>query len=581
MKKNVTPLICLACLMMLNAGIAQKTEKPSAASYNVKWEYNVHIPMRDGVKLSANVSRPDTDGSFPVIVDRTPYGKNRKPFFDNAAYFAQRGYVYVMEDCRGRYDSEGEFKPWINEGHDGYDTIEWAARQPWSNGSVGSTGGSYGAWDQMFAAVEQPEHLKTMILISIPPDAYPAAYQGGAFGLQTLDWSIIVDGRTFQEYPSNLADAYRHLPVSSMDKAAGRSMPETLQAWAQHETYDDYWKQRSYLSKLSRIQVPILHIDGWYDSPDATIENYNGMITQGATPTARSRQKMILGPWLHSTFSSSKVGEVDFGPDAPIDLHAVSLGWFDCQLKGLNCQDVYANGPIKLFVMGENRWRQEKEWPLKRAQLTPFYFHSNGHASTRTGDGSLSREAPASEPVDSFTYDPSDPTPSTDDPAAMGARSVLDERQMELRKDVLVFTSAPLAEPVEVTGPIRIKLWAASSAKDTDWAAKIIDVHPDGEAQRLQDGILRARTRDSVEHPSLLTPEKIYEYTIDLLDISDLFQAGHRIQVVITSSNFPDFDRNLNTGNSNENTAELQVAKQTIYHDAAHPSHILLPIIPK
>lgn len=231
--------------------------------------------------------------------------------------------------------------------------------------------------------------------------------------------------------------------------------------------------------------------------------------------------------------------------------------------------------------MGENRWRSEKEWPLKRAQLTPFYFHSNGHASTRTGDGSLSKELRASEPADIFIYDPNDPVPSTDDPAAMGAHSVLDERQMELRKDVLVFTSEPLEKPVEVTGPIHIKLWAASSAKDTDWAAKIIDVHPDGEAQRLQDGILRARSRESIEHPSLLTEGKIYEYTIDLLDISNLFQKGHRIQVVITSSNFPDFDRNLNTGNSNENTAETRIAKQTIYHDAAHPSHILLPIVPR
>lgn len=579
MKANSKSLIFLVWLVMLNAGDAQKTDQSGAVSYKVKWEYNVPIPMRDGVKLSANISRPEAEGRFPVIVDRTPYGKNRKPFFDNAAYFAQHGYVYVMQDCRGRYDSEGVFKPWINEGQDGYDTIEWAARQPWSNGKVGTTGGSYGAWDQMFAAEEQPEHLKTMIVISPPPDTYPAAYQGGAFGLQALDWAIIVDGRTFQEYPGNLAEAYRHLPVSSMDEAAGRSMPETLRAWTQHEAYDDYWKQRSYLKNLSRIKATVLHIDGWYDAPDATLDNYNGMIAQGAQ--AGGRQKVILGPWLHSTFSSSKVGDIDFGPDAPIDLNATSLGWYDCQLKGVNCDQTYTDGPIKLFVMGENHWRSEKEWPLKRTHLTPFYFHSNGHANTRTGDGNLSKELPANEPADNFAYDPKDPVPSTDDPAAMGARSVLDERQMELRNDVLVFTSAPLEEPVEVTGPIRIKLWAASSAKDTDWAAKIIDVHPDGEAQRLQDGILRARTRESVEHPSLLTPAKIYEYTIDLLDISNFFQKGHRIQVVVTSSNFPDFDRNLNTGNSNENTAETQVAKQTIYHDAAHPSHILLPVIPR
>lgn len=237
--------------------------------------------------------------------------------------------------------------------------------------------------------------------------------------------------------------------------------------------------------------------------------------------------------------------------------------------------------PIKLFVMGENRWRSEHEWPLKRTRFTPFYFHSQGHSNTVMGDGILNREAPGNEPVDTFTYDPNDPIPSTDDPGTTGASSVLDERHMESRKDVLVFTTAPLEEPVEVTGPIRVKLWAASSAPDTDWVAKLMDVHPNGEAQRLQDGIIRARFRDSMDHPSLTTPVKIYEYTIDLLDTSNLFQKGHRIQVAITSSNFPDFDRNLNTGKNNENSTEIQVAKQTIYHDAAHPSHILLPIIPR
>jgi hypothetical protein len=569
----------VASLAIFNVATAQETKQTTPTSYKIKWEYNVRVPMRDGVKLSANISRPDAEGRFPVIVDRTPYGKNRKGFFDPAAYFAQQGYVYVVEDCRGRYDSEGTFMPWINEGHDGYDTIEWAARQPWSNGNVGTTGGSYGAWDQWFAAEEQPEHLKTMILISTPPDPYSAAYQDGAFGLQTLDWAIIVDGHTFQEYPGDLAEVYRHLPVHTMDGAAGRSLPETFRAWTQHDTYDDYWKPRSYETQLSRIRVPVLHIDGWYDAPDATLKNYNGMFTQGALPQASRGQKVILGPWLHQTFKSQKVGDIDFGPDAPIDLNAASLSWYDCHLKGLNCDKTDAESPIKIFVMGENRWRSEQEWPLKQAQVTPFYFHSQGHSNTRMGDGILSREAPANEPVDTFTYDPNDPIPSTDDPGTMGASSVLDERQMESRKDVLVFTTAPLEKSVEVTGPIRVKLWAASSAPDTDWVAKLIDVHPNGEAQRLQDGIVRARFRDSIDHPSLIMPLKIYEYTIDLLDTSNLFQEGHRIQVAITSSNFPDFDRNLNTGNSSENTTEIQVAKQTIYHDAAHPSHILLPMI--
>jgi uncharacterized protein len=569
-----------AWLVLLSMASAQNPEQ-TGVQYKIKWEYNVRIPMRDGVQLSANITRPDTQGRFPVIVDRTPYGKNRKGFFHSAAYFAQRGYVYVTEDCRGRYDSEGTFLPWIDEVRDGYDTIEWAASQPWSDGKVGTMGGSYEAWDQWFAAEEQPPHLKTMIIISSPPDPATAAYQDGAFGMQALDWSILVDGRTVQEYPGDLAEVYHHLPVSTMDAAAGRSLTTTFHAWSQHDTYDDYWKQRSYQQKLGRVTVPVLHIDGWYDAPDATFDNYNGLFEQGAPQQASRGQMAILGPWLHSTFKSSKVGDIDFGPDAIIDLNAVSARWSDCQLKGMDCAQVAAEGPIKLFVMGENRWRTEHEWPLKRTHMTAFYFHSHGHANTQAGDGTLSRQSPEDEPSDNFTYDPNDPVPSTDDPAVMGASSVLDERKMESRKDVLVFTSAPLNEPVEVTGPIRVKLWAASSAPDTDWAAKLIDVHPDGEAQRLQDGIIRARYRESFDRPSLLVPMKIYEYTIDLLATSNVFEKGHRIQVTITSSNFPDFDRNLNTGKRNENSTESQPARQMIYHDAAHPSHVLLPVIPR
>jgi putative CocE/NonD family hydrolase len=288
-----------AWLVLLSMASAQNPEQ-TGVQYKIKWEYNVRIPMRDGVQLSANITRPDAQGRFPVIVDRTPYGKNRKYFFDPAAYFAQRGYVYVAEDCRGRYDSEGTFVPWVTEGDDGYDTTEWAASQPWSNGDVGTTGGSYGSWDQWYAAEEQPPHLKTMIVISTPPDPAPSAYQGGAFGLQALDWAIIVDGRTFQEYPGNLAEAYRHLPVSTMDAAAGRVLTKTFHAWTQHDTNDDYWKQRSYLHKLDRVTVPILHIDGWYEAPDATFDNYNGLIEQGAPQQASRGQMVILGPWLHS-----------------------------------------------------------------------------------------------------------------------------------------------------------------------------------------------------------------------------------------------------------------------------------------
>jgi putative CocE/NonD family hydrolase len=579
---------CGVLLILLLCGCisftrAQEPAQSSPAQYKVKREFNVRVPMRDGTMLSADIYRPDADGKFPVVLSRSPYNKNSKSTLNRGISFAEQGYVYITQDCRGRYDSEGHFVPLVSEGHDGYDTIEWAASQSWSSGKVGTIGGSYGAWDQWLAAVETPAHLSTMISSVSPPDPFlNIPYQNGAFMLGMVDWMILVDGHTNQDVESiDLPEVYRHLPLIDVDEVAGRHS-EWFREWAEHNTYDDYWKKLSYQDKYSRVNVPVLHITGWYDDDQlGGPTNFTGMIAQAGSPEARANQRLLIGAWPHAFNTTQKLGDIDFGPQAIIDMNAVYFRWFDCYLKAKDCEKLQSEAPVRIFVMGENRWRDEHEWPLTRAHVTSYYLHSQGKANTLTGDGTLSADKPAGEPSDHYTYDPHDPTPFLYAPGSFQLGMAEDQRPIEWRPDILVFTSAALDSSVEVTGPIRMKLFAASSAPDTDWVARLIDVHPDGYAQRIQDGIIRARFRESYEQPSPLTPGKVYEYTIDMWNTSNLFLKGHKIRVDIASAGFPKFDRNLNTGKSNEATNEMQAAQQTVLHDSAHASRILLPVVPR
>lgn len=543
------------------------------------------IPTRDGVKLAADIQRPDAPGKFPVILGRTPYGRYSKEAFARAEYFAQRGYVYVNQDVRGRFDSEGDFEVLVNEGRDGYDTIEWLARQPWSDGNIGTFGGSYESWDQWLAAEQQPPHLRTMIVQSTPPDIFLTAWWRGAFEMNTIFWCVLLDGRVNQEL-SVYSDPQimLHLPVVTMDEALGRRLEKTFRLWIEHNIFDDFWKRQSYQAEISRVTVPVLHVDGWNDLRDvsATLQNYNTMVRQGGSDAARKNQRVIIGPWAHGNYDHQKIGPIDFGPDAVIDRKALYLKWYDCYLENKHCDQVQAQAPVRIFTMGENRWRDEQEWPPRRARVMPYYFHSQGHANTSSGDGRLTLTSPATEPADRYTYDPHDA--NTLD---MGEDDAFtqDQRKPEAKNDMLVFTSDVLEAPVEVSGPIQVKLWAASSAPDTDWVARLVDVHPDGYAQRLVDTIVSARYHGESAYPrsqsdfSLLSPGVIREYTLDLWDISNLFQKGHRIRVEIASAYLPIFARNLNTGENNLTATEMQPAQQTIYHDSAHPSRILLPIV--
>lgn len=552
----------------------------------VRSEFNVMIPMRDGTRLAADIQRPDRPGKFPVILARTPYGKYSKAAYEQAEYFAKRGYVYVNQDVRGRFDSEGEFEVLVNEGGDGYDTIEWLARQPWSDGKIGTFGGSYMAWDQLLAAEEEPPHLRAMVLQSTPPDIFLTAWWRGAFNMNELFWCALLDGRVNQEL-SMYADPQIpfHVPVIDMDQALGRKMEKTFRAWITHDTYDAFWERQSYQAKLPRVQVPVLHVDGWYDLRDvsATLDNYNTLVAKAGTAVARQNQHVIIGPWWHGQYEQRKWGGVDFGPEAAIDRKALYLKWYDCHLENRNCAELEKQPPVKVFMMGENKWTDEQTWPPQNAHLVAYYFHSKGLANTRIGDGVLSSEAPANEPADHYSYDPKNPpTLATEPDDSLAA----DQRKPESRNDMLVFTSEPLKAPLRVSGHLTVKLWASSSAQDTDWVARLIDVHPDGYAQRLTDTIVRASYHGLSLYPQSpsdftpLVPGSIREYALDLWDLANVFLPGHQVRVEITSAFMPLFARNLNTGMNSLTTTEMKTAEQTIYHDRAHPSQILLPVVP-
>ena len=583
----VTPLALLSALVSLPVGLA--LDGRAAARPGVKMEFDVRVAMRDGVRLSTDIYRPDSAGPFPVIVIRTPYDNNTEANVDDAVYFAERGFAVVLQDCRGRYDSEGEFVPLKNEGRDGYDTIEWAAKQPWSNGKVGTYGASYLGIDQWFAATYRPPHLAAMFPIVAYSDFYHNwIYTGGGFLLAyDLRWAISMATRTRQnqylwfESPNHINDLYRHLPLNTADEAAGRRIA-FYREWLEHPTYDAFWKEFSLRDKYDRISVPVYMWQGWYDVfLPGTLDNFIGLRAQG-----RRDVKMLIGPWIHQA-RGRLVGDVDFGQAADLDRRPVAARWFEHWLKGIDT-GLMREAPIRIFTMGVNEWRDETEWPPARAQRVNWYFHSKGRANSMFGDGHLSQEAPSTaEPADRFVYDPNDPVPTLGGatccgedttPVPMGPR---DQRMSSRRDDVLVYTSAELTSDFEITGPIVVKLHAASSARDTDFTAKLIDVHPSGRAINIADGLLRARYRKSFERPELMKPETAYEFTIDLAATSNVFRAGHRLRLEISSSNFPRFDRNPNTGAPIGTTRELMRASQTVFHDSMRPSHIVLPATSK
>ena len=559
------------------------------ARYEVAIQTGVPVKMRDGVTLVADVYRPKAQGKFPVMLTRTPYNR-RDPM--TGTFLASHGYVVVMQDTRGRFDSGGEFYPFQHESNDGYDTIEWAATLDASNGMVGMFGGSYVGATQMLAAISRPPHLKAIFPYVTASEYYDGwTYQNGAW-MQAFSstWATGLAQDTLRRKASAMAkmqEWMKQLPVDDY-KLIGQPTPADyapyFRDWIEHERDDDYWKRWKISDHYSKLDIKALHAGGWHDIfLKGSIGNYVGMRKSAATPEARAEQRLLVGPWAHAaTSAEGKIGDVTFGKQAVLDMNGTIVKWMDYALKGVK-NEFATDSPVKLFVMGENVWRDEKEFPPARTAYTKYFFHSLKGANGAGSDGGLSTRSPANEKPDTFEYDPANPVPTIGGRLCCGGTlpGPFNQQPNESRQDVLTFSTSPLERDVEVTGYITVELYAASSAVDTDFTALIADVDANGYARFLTDGIVRAHYRNSTEKAELIEPGKIYKYTIDLWATSNLFKAGHKIRVYLSSSNFPRFNRNLNTGEPTMKSTKMVTAKQTIYHDAEHPSAIVLPVIPR
>ncbi len=572
------------------AATTLNTPTPSEPRYQTRIAFDHRIPMRDGVTLSADIYFPDPRGSmateeqprrWPAILSRTPYMKASEGLLNQGRWFAERGYVFVAMDVRGRGDSDGVFNPYFAEGRDGYDSIEWIAAQPWSDGAVGTIGGSYLGRIQWLTAVERPPHLRAMV-VAVPPSDPFVETPTGLPSPMHLCWMHFTSGRQLQLMEAvDWERVYDHLPLLTMDEAARRSALPRWREEIAHAQLDDYWRPICYQDKFDQLSVPTLHISGWYDDEQiGTPLNFHGMSTVAATEEARRSQRLLMGPWGHAVNTTAKLGEVDFGSAALIDLRGEQLAWFDRYLRGVEAQEAVA--PVRIFIMGENVWRDEQEWPLARTQWTRYHLRGAGRANSRFGDGALTTDAPpADEASDQYRYDPARPTPFITEATSSQIGGPDDYAAVQRRDDLLVYQTEPLDVDVEATGPIQVELYAASSAPDTDFTAMLLDIWPGGFTQRLTDGMVRARFREGMDRPSLIAPGEGYRYVIDSWNTAHVFRAGHRIAVQIASAAFPKYDRNPNTGAPLGVTSELAVAEQTIYHDAERPSAIILPIIPR
>jgi putative CocE/NonD family hydrolase len=615
-------LMLVVCLAPVSA-----RQGSDASRGNYLTERNVMVPMRDGVRLATDLYFPAHDGirtagRFPAIMERTPYNKDGAER-SWASYYASRGYVCIAQDTRGRYNSEGIWHMMTDDVLDGYDTASWIVRQPWSDGGFGTLGTSYPGGTQHALATSNPPGLKAMVPVDAVANAgYFGMRNDGAFELRFMNWAFTIGApsgsrasrdpgtRAVLEQTGKDIRAY----LQSLPLLAGmtplRLAPE-YEEWLvyamSHGANDSYWKQKGFdvVDQTADYKdVPVYLIGGWYDSwARQTTMSYEALAR-----TKKGPIRLIMGPWIHGMHTLSAHGQVDFGPDAAINGLEFRLRWFDRWLKNIQ-NGVESQAPVRIFVMGGGTeektpeglhmhggvWRDEKEWPLARTDWTPYYVH---------GDGTLSPDKPARlQSSTSFDFDPNSPVPTIGGNISSGSGIMLqgawdqtcggqvwncaNTLPLSARRDVVVFQTPPLREDVEVTGPIDVKLWASSSAPDTDFTAKLIDVHPPtkdfpaGIDMNIEDGIIRARFRNSLDREELMKPGTVYEFTIRLYPTSNVFKARHRIRLDISSSNFPRFDVNPNTGEPLNMNRRMQKAVNTIYHDQAHPSHVVLPIIPR
>lgn len=585
-----TPRLGLALFSVWFAGLPAATTpgKTEDGPYPITFTANVDMKTRDGVKLSADVYRPKGDGKYPVVLLRTPY--NKRIYIGEGVAAATRGYVFVVQDARGRFESEGAWTPFRTEGADSYDAVEWAAALSYSDGRVALAGISYVGAPVLLGAIEAPPHL-VAVFPGITASNYHDnwAYQGGAFCLMfDRAWA---SGMLVNELNRNLAaaPAIGSFPVGRApvelpleDLTAVGHEGAFYREWIAHPAYDDYWKKVSIEENFPKVKVPALHLGAWYDlfMPGA-VRNYAGLRDHGGTQEARQGQRLVIIPGGHAGFGR-KVGELDFGPDSAFDFWSYTLRWFDWVIKGID-NGVSREQPVRIFVMGRNVWRNEDDWPLARAKTVRYYLHSAGHANTAAGDGSLDTTAPGGEPADRFVFDPTNPVPTMGGVLSGPISSVsgpVDQRTVESRPDVLVYTTPAFERDTEVTGPVALDLFIRSSAPDTDFTGKLVDVYPDGRAMVLSQGILRVRYRNSPERAEMMQPGETYPIRVELLPTANVFLAGHRLRLEVSGSNYPQYDLNPNTG-AEPGTARVYVpATNTVVHDREHPSALVVQVVP-
>jgi putative CocE/NonD family hydrolase len=609
-RARLARLLLLGAVASPTTALAQQSASdgpfaPPAARYEVRVDKNVMVAMRDGIRLATDVYRPvglDQD-RLPVVLLRLPYDKETYSggAIGPARFFAGQGYAVVVQDTRGKFQSEGDYLVSAADRLDGYDTVDWAARQTWSNGRVGTFGCSYlGENQTQLAAMRHPAHMAAIPLAaggSVGTAGgrygYFGIYEGGVFGLSAAFGWFRTAG---QKQPGGapppaieVGAALRELPTIGLMERYGPPDRETdWEEFLSEPLTSEWWNGLGYLRDDDRFDTPALHVNSWYDLGAAeTLQQWRLMQDNAESGRTRDHQYVILSPTSHCqserATAHTVVGEIDFG-DARLDYWSIYLRWFDHWLRGEE-NGVTAMPKVQYYTMGRNEWGSSNDWPIPDTRFTRMYLHSAGHANSRLGDGGLSEQPPATEPADRFSYDPADPVPSrggsvccTGNP--LDQPGAFDQSDIELREDVLVYTSGAVgSEGLEITGPVSAVLHVSSSARDTDFTIKLLDVYPDGRSINVVEGIRRARFRNGYETTEFMEPGQTYRVEIDLHAVSYWFQPGHRLRVEVSSSNFPRFERNLNTGGNNFDETEWVVAENVIHHSAVAPSHLVLPVV--
>lgn len=571
-------------------------------------ERGVMVPMRDGVKLAADIYRPDDSEKHPVLIETIMMSRNNANMIGgmlfNPLMMVDDGYVCIVFEARGREKSEGKWTPWLDDINDGYDKVEWAAVQSWSDGNVGVYGNCHAEYPVLAAAVANPPHLKAGLAYMGASNPHSGwMYTGGAFELSfNLVWSLVmamqpegqdVDPARIQEVWGKIGqlraeDPLGHtwyLPLVDLLSTDKGTAAPWWQLYLNHPAYDEYWKSVDLLPRVDQIKAPILHITGWYDMMLRGHMDLNDALKANGDPQVKDKHRLIIGPWDHDAYynqHSSFAGERDFGtPTGPALVAPAASQWFDRWLKGKETPFMPTNG-VRYFNMGTKEWKEASSWPPASTKVD-YYLHSGGRANTRSGDGALFTESPDAEPADSYVYDPLNPVPT------MGGRTlltvwhggVMNQAGIEERDDVLCYTTPRLNTPVSIAGPVTVTLYASSSAPDTDFTAKLVDVEPDGYCANIAEGILRARYRHGMDHEEFLEPGQVEKFEIDLWDASHTFRAGHRMRLEISSSNFPRFDRNLNSKVTPAlgTIDDIRKAVQQVYHSGQYASRLTLPVV--